>query len=128
LTAARPRGTVTWSAPLVICDEPTSALDVSSQARLLDRLAKLQGRTGLCCLFTWHELAIVRQVSERIGVLHDGELVELKAVDAIFTEPGHWYTRSLVDSVLALRHLAEVVRPPGLRAVRRSGREAGGGR
>ena len=89
--------------PLVICDEPTSALDVSSQARLLDLLAELQDRTGVSYLFISHDLAVVRQVSDRIGVLHDGELVELKAAEAIFTEPGHWYTRSLVDSALALR-------------------------
>jgi peptide/nickel transport system ATP-binding protein len=91
--------------PLVICDEPTSALDVSSQARLLDLLAELQDRTGVSYLFISHDLAVVRQVSDRIGVLHDGELVELKAADAIFTEPEHWYTRSLVNSALALRQL-----------------------
>jgi energy-coupling factor transporter ATP-binding protein EcfA2 len=91
--------------PLVICDEPTSALDVSSQARLLDLLAELQDRTGVSYLFISHDLAVGRQVSDRIGVLHDGELVELKAAVAIFAEPGHWYTWSLVDSAFALRQL-----------------------
>ena len=89
--------------PLVICDEPTSALDVSSQARLLDLLAELQERTGVSYLFISHDLAVVRQVSDRIGVLYDGELVELKDADDIFTAPEHPYTQSLVDSALALR-------------------------
>jgi peptide/nickel transport system ATP-binding protein len=91
--------------PLVICDEPTSALDVSSQARLLDLLAELQERTGVSYLFISHDLAVVRQVSDRIGVLYDGELVEMKDADDIFTRPEHPYTQSLVDSALALRRL-----------------------
>jgi peptide/nickel transport system ATP-binding protein len=89
--------------PLVICDEPTSALDVSSQARLLDLLTELQERTGVSYLFISHDLAVVRQVSDRIGVLYDGELVELKDADEVFERPEHPYTRSLVDSALSLR-------------------------
>jgi peptide/nickel transport system ATP-binding protein len=89
--------------PLVICDEPTSALDVSSQARLLDLLTELQERSGVSYLFISHDLAVVRQVSDRIGVLYDGELVELKAAEEIFERPEHPYTRSLVDSALSLR-------------------------
>jgi peptide/nickel transport system ATP-binding protein len=91
--------------PLVICDEPTSALDVSSQARLLDLLTELQERSGVSYLFISHDLAVVRQVSDRIGVLYDGELVELKAADEIFERPEHPYTQSLVDSALSLRRL-----------------------
>ncbi|MGD0698490.1 MAG: ABC transporter ATP-binding protein [Trebonia sp.] len=93
--------------PLVICDEPTSALDVSSQARLLDLLTELQERSGVSYLFISHDLAVVRQVSDRIGVLYDGELVELKAADEIFERPEHPYTRSLVDSALSLRRPRE---------------------
>jgi peptide/nickel transport system ATP-binding protein len=89
--------------PLVICDEPTSALDVSSQARLLDLLAELQQRTGVSYLFISHDLAVVRQVSDRIGVLFDGELVELNDAEKVFTAPEHPYTQSLVDSALSLR-------------------------
>jgi peptide/nickel transport system ATP-binding protein len=89
--------------PLVICDEPTSALDVSSQARLLDLLTELQERTGVSYLFISHDLAVVRQVSDRIGVLLGGELVELAAAEDVFERPEHPYTRSLVDSALALR-------------------------
>jgi peptide/nickel transport system ATP-binding protein len=89
--------------PLVICDEPTSALDVSSQARLLDLLTELQERSAVSYLFISHDLAVVRQVSDRIGVLYDGELVELKAADEVFERPEHPYTQSLVDSALSLR-------------------------
>ena len=92
--------------PLVICDEPTSALDVSSQARLLDLLAELQERTGVSYLFISHDLAVVRQVSDRVGVLYEGELVELKDADQIFERPEHPYTRSLVESALLLRQPA----------------------
>ncbi len=92
--------------PLVICDEPTSALDVSSQARLLDLLAELQERTGVSYLFISHDLAVVRQVSDRVGVLYDGELIELKDADQIFERPEHPYTRALVSSALALRRPA----------------------
>jgi peptide/nickel transport system ATP-binding protein len=93
--------------PLVICDEPTSALDVSSQARLLDLLAELQERTGVSYLFISHDLAVVRQVSDRVGVMYDGELVELKDADQIFERPDHPYTRSLVNSALSLRRPSE---------------------
>ena len=89
--------------PLVICDEPTSALDVSSQARLLDLLTELQERTGVSYLFISHDLAVVRQVADRIAVLYNGELVELKPADQVFERPEHPYTQSLVDSALALR-------------------------
>ena len=92
--------------PLVICDEPTSALDVSIQARILDLLAELQERTGVSYLFISHDLAVVRRISHRIGVLYDGELVELKQADEIFEAAEHPYTRSLVDSALALRQYA----------------------
>ncbi|HTW12972.1 MAG TPA: ABC transporter ATP-binding protein [Solirubrobacteraceae bacterium] len=89
--------------PLVICDEPTSALDVSIQARILDLLAELQERTGVSYLFISHDLAVVRRISHRIGVLYDGKLVELKPADEIFESAEHPYTRSLVESALALR-------------------------
>jgi peptide/nickel transport system ATP-binding protein len=88
--------------PLVICDEPTSALDVSSQARLLDLLTELQEQSGASYLFISHDLAVVRQVSDRIGVLYDGELVELKAASEIFERPEHPYTQVLVESALSL--------------------------
>jgi peptide/nickel transport system ATP-binding protein len=89
--------------PLVVCDEPTSALDVSIQARILRLLRDLQERTGVSCLFISHDLAVVRQVSHRIGVLYDGKLVELKRSDEIFEAPEHPYTQQLVQAALSLR-------------------------
>ena len=93
--------------PLVVCDEPTSALDVSIQARILRLLGELQERTGVSCLFISHDLAVVRQISHRIGVLYDGKLVELKSSDEIFDSPEHPYTQQLVQSALALRRAGE---------------------
>jgi len=89
--------------PLVICDEPTSALDVSIQARIIDLLMELQQRTGVSYLFISHDMAVVRQISHRIGVLYEGELVELKPADDIFEAAEHPYTRQLVGSALSLR-------------------------
>jgi peptide/nickel transport system ATP-binding protein len=91
---------------LVICDEPTSALDVSIQARILALLQELQDRTGVSYLFISHDLAVVRQISHRIGVLYQGKLVELKPADELFESPEHPYSRQLVESAVSLRRLA----------------------
>jgi peptide/nickel transport system ATP-binding protein len=117
--------------PLVICDEPTSALDVSTQARVLGLLTDLQERTGVSYLFISHDLAVVRQISHRIGVLYDGELVELKPADEIFTRPEHPYTKSLVDSALSLRRVhadrtALVDQPPVLQQQLLGGTDSAG--
>jgi peptide/nickel transport system ATP-binding protein len=119
--------------PLVICDEPTSALDVSTQARILGLLTDMQQRTGVSYLFISHDLAVVRQISDRVGVLRDGELVELKPADEIFTHPEHPYTKSLVESALSLRRInadrtALVDQSPVLQQQLLDGRDSAGGR
>ena len=83
----------------VVCDEPTSALDVSVQAQILNLMRDLQDRFGLTYLFISHNLAVVRHMAHRIGVMYLGRLVEIAAADALFRAPRHPYTRMLLDAV-----------------------------
>src|SRR5690606_40956918 len=83
----------------IVCDEPTSALDVSVQAQVLDLMRTLQEEFGLTYLLISHNLAVVRQMSSMVGVLHNGVLVEKGATDAIFDNPQAEYTRMLLDAV-----------------------------
>ncbi|MGN6584269.1 MAG: ABC transporter ATP-binding protein [Rhizobiaceae bacterium] len=83
----------------IVCDEPTSALDVSVQAQVLNLLRDLQDQLGLTYLFISHNLAVVRHVATRVGVLYLGRLVEEAPSQALFADPQHPYTRMLLDSV-----------------------------
>jgi len=83
----------------IVCDEPTSALDVSVQAQVLDLMRKLQDEFGLTYLLISHNLAVVRQMADNVGVLHNGVLVEQGPVDEIFDHPRADYTRMLLDAV-----------------------------
>lgn len=83
----------------VIADEPISALDVSVQAQVVNLLAKLQKEQGLTYLFIAHDLAMVKYLSDRIGVLHWGKLVELGTADQVYNHPLHPYTKSLLSAV-----------------------------
>ncbi|TWH00636.1 peptide/nickel transport system ATP-binding protein [Mesorhizobium sp. J18] len=83
----------------IVCDEPTSALDVSVQAQVLNLLRDLQERLGLTYLFISHNLAVVRHMATRVGVLYLGRLVEEAPSRELFSEPKHPYTRMLLDAV-----------------------------
>ncbi|MFF0066375.1 ABC transporter ATP-binding protein [Streptomyces sp. NPDC005279] len=84
---------------LVVCDEPTSALDRSSQHRVLDLLAELRERSGLAYLFISHDLAVVRQLADRVLVLRRGRVVEEGPVGRLWDEPQHPYTQALLAAV-----------------------------
>ncbi len=83
----------------LVCDEPTSALDVSVQAQVLNIMKDLQRQQGLTYLFISHNLAVVRHVSDRVGVMYLGRLVELADKHTLFTAPRHPYTRMLLDAI-----------------------------
>jgi peptide/nickel transport system ATP-binding protein len=87
----------------LVCDEPTSALDVSVQAQVLNIMKDLQRARGLTYLFISHNLAVVRHVSDQVGVMYLGRLVELADKATLFSQPRHPYTRMLLDAIPDMR-------------------------
>ena len=83
----------------LVCDEPTSALDVSVQAQVLNIMKDLQRNLGLTYLFISHNLAVVRHVSDHVGVMYLGRLVELADKKTLFENPRHPYTRMLLEAI-----------------------------
>ena len=83
---------------LVIADEPVSSLDISIRAQILNLLKALQAQHDLSYLFITHDLGVVRSVCDRVGVMYLGEIVELAAVESLFTNPLHPYTQALLSA------------------------------
>jgi peptide/nickel transport system ATP-binding protein len=83
----------------LVCDEPTSALDVSVQAQVLNIMKDLQKKQGLTYLFISHNLAVVRHMSDHVGVMYLGRLVELADKQTLFSTPRHPYTKMLLEAI-----------------------------
>jgi peptide/nickel transport system ATP-binding protein len=92
---------------LVICDEPVSSLDASVQAQIINLLATMKERFGLTMLFIAHDLAVVRNVSDRLAVMYLGKLCEIGDADVIYDQPAHPYTAALLESVPSLEREIE---------------------
>ncbi|MFE3522882.1 dipeptide ABC transporter ATP-binding protein [Streptomyces sp. NPDC059161] len=99
---------------LIVCDEPVSALDVTTQAQVTSLLAELQRELGLALVFVAHDLAVVRQVSDRVAVMRQGRIVEEGEVAAVYGAPRDPYTRQLLAAVPSL--------DPALASARRTAR------
>jgi peptide/nickel transport system ATP-binding protein len=84
---------------VLICDEPVSALDVSVQAQILNLLEEMKERYGLTMVFIAHDLAVVKNVSDRVAVMYLGKLCELAPADELYKTPRHPYTAALLSSI-----------------------------
>ena len=84
---------------IIIADEPVSALDVSIQAQIINLMMDLQKEFDLSILFIAHDLSVVKHISDRVGVMNLGELVEINKTDEIFNDPNHSYTKELLRAI-----------------------------
>jgi peptide/nickel transport system ATP-binding protein len=99
------------SPELLVLDEPTSALDVSVQAKVVDLLVDLGRRLELTFLFISHDLSLMRNFAEKVGVLYLGKIVETGDTASVFANPQHDYTRLLLASVPVISAEEEAMRP-----------------
>jgi oligopeptide transport system ATP-binding protein len=84
---------------LIVADEPVSALDVSIQAQILNLMREIQGELGVAYLFVAHDLSVVRYISDRIAVMHNGRIVETGSADQVCARPADAYTKELLSAV-----------------------------
>jgi peptide/nickel transport system ATP-binding protein len=97
---------------LIVCDEPTSALDVSVQAQVLNLMSDLKDELGLTYLFISHDLTVVQHISDTVGVLYLGRLVEEASPEELFEDPKHPYTQMLLAAAPKLDEFGREVPPP----------------
>lgn len=95
----------------VVLDEPTSALDVSVQARIVNILQRIQEEYGITYLFITHDLSLLSNVADRIGVMYLGRLVEVGDVDSVFRTPEHPYSRALLSAISTVSEADERAKP-----------------
>lgn len=88
---------------ILICDEPTTALDVTTQAEILDLIKDLQRDLGISVIFITHDLGVVANMSDRVGVMYAGKIVEIGTVDDVYYDPRHPYTWGLLGSIPAFQ-------------------------
>ncbi|MBI4219268.1 MAG: ABC transporter ATP-binding protein, partial [Chloroflexi bacterium] len=99
---------------VIIADEPTSALDVVVQRQVMTTLVDLQTELGASVILVGHDMGLVAQFAERVGVMYAGRLVEVGPVEQIFADPLHPYTRLLIQSLPSLEEKKDLVGIPGL--------------
>ena len=99
---------------MILADEPTSALDVVVQRQIVETLVGVQERIGAAVILIGHDMGLVAQFAQRVGLMYAGRLIEMGGVEELFREPRHPYTRMLIESLPSLESKREFTGIPGL--------------
>jgi peptide/nickel transport system ATP-binding protein len=84
---------------VLLCDEPTSSLDASLAASVLNLIRQMRSELGMAVIFVTHDISVARLMGDRVGVMREGELVEIGATEDVLSRPQHPYTRTLLSAV-----------------------------